>query len=87
VLLRAHHQALVPFMALVEQVMTTEPDTSAKRVFWIVDNGSSHRARPHRQARPPVPQRGHGAHTGRRLVAEPTKHERHETTAALAAAA
>ncbi|HEY2764632.1 MAG TPA: IS630 family transposase [Pseudonocardiaceae bacterium] len=32
-----------PFMALVEQVMTTEPYASATRVFWIVDNGSSHR--------------------------------------------
>jgi transposase len=32
-----------PFMALVEQVMTQEPYKSAKRVFWIVDNGSSHR--------------------------------------------
>jgi transposase len=31
-----------PFGALVEQVMTTEPYASAKRVFWIVDNGSSH---------------------------------------------
>jgi transposase len=34
---------IVPFMALVEQVMTIEPYASAKRVFWIVDNGSSHR--------------------------------------------
>jgi transposase len=34
---------IVPFGRLVEQVMTTEPYTSAKRVFWIVDNGSSHR--------------------------------------------
>jgi hypothetical protein len=34
---------IVPFMALVEQVMTNEPYASAKRVFWIVDNGSSHR--------------------------------------------
>lgn len=34
---------IVPFMALVEQVMTTEPYASAKRVFWVVDNGSSHR--------------------------------------------
>lgn len=34
---------IVPFMALAEQVMTTEPYASAKRVFWIVDNGSSHR--------------------------------------------
>ncbi len=32
-----------PFQALVEQVMTQEPYASAKRVFWIVDNGSSHR--------------------------------------------
>jgi hypothetical protein len=30
-------------MALVEQVMTREPYASATRVFWIVDNGSSHR--------------------------------------------
>ena len=30
-------------MSLAEQVMTTEPYASAKRVFWIVDNGSSHR--------------------------------------------
>jgi len=28
---------------LVEQVMTAEPYASADRVFWIVDNGSSHR--------------------------------------------
>ncbi|MEO3802042.1 hypothetical protein [Nonomuraea sp. B1E8] len=28
-------------MDLVEQVMTQEPYASAKRVFWIVDNGSS----------------------------------------------
>jgi transposase len=34
---------ITPFMALVEQVMTTEPYASAKRVFWVVDNGSSHR--------------------------------------------
>ena len=31
-----------PFGRLVEQVMTTEPYASARRVFWIVDNGSSH---------------------------------------------
>ncbi len=34
---------IVPFMSLVEQVMTQEPYASAKRVFWVVDNGSSHR--------------------------------------------
>jgi transposase len=32
-----------PFARLVEQVMTTEPYASADRVFWVVDNGSSHR--------------------------------------------
>jgi transposase len=36
---------IVPFMALVEKVMTTEPYASAKRVFWVVDNGSSHRGK------------------------------------------
>ncbi|WP_327170553.1 IS630 family transposase [Streptomyces sp. NBC_01336] len=32
-----------PFMTLVAQVVSQEPYASAKRVFWIVDNGSSHR--------------------------------------------
>ncbi len=32
-----------PFSRLVTQVMTSEPYASADRVFWIVDNGSSHR--------------------------------------------
>lgn len=32
-----------PFTALVDQVMTCEPYASARRVFWVVDNGSSHR--------------------------------------------
>jgi transposase len=36
---------ITPFAALAEQVMTTEPYASARRVFWIVDNGSSHRGR------------------------------------------
>jgi DDE superfamily endonuclease len=35
-----------PFDRLVEQVMTTEPYISAQRVFWVVDNGSSHRGQP-----------------------------------------
>jgi hypothetical protein len=34
---------IAPFARLVEQVMTTEPYASADRVFWITDNGSSHR--------------------------------------------
>jgi len=34
-----------PFDRLVWQVMTKEPYASARRVFWVVDNGSSHRGR------------------------------------------
>jgi hypothetical protein len=34
-----------PFGRLVDDVMTTEPYTSARTVFWIVDNGSSHAGR------------------------------------------
>ncbi len=34
-----------PFGRLVEQVMTQEPYASARKVFWVVDNGSSHRGK------------------------------------------
>jgi hypothetical protein len=34
---------IVPFGRLVHQVMEQEPYRSAHRVFWVVDNGSSHR--------------------------------------------
>ncbi len=34
---------IAPFEKLVSQVMNLEPYASAKRVFWIMDNGSSHR--------------------------------------------
>lgn len=34
---------IAPFARLVEQVMRQEPYCSAPRVFWIMDNGSSHR--------------------------------------------
>ena len=34
---------IAAFDRLVRQVMTKEPYASARRVFWIVDNGSSHR--------------------------------------------
>jgi hypothetical protein len=34
---------IASFGRLVEQVMKTEPYRSAERVFWVVDNGSSHR--------------------------------------------
>ena len=32
-----------PFERLVRQVMSQQPYRSASRVFWVVDNGSSHR--------------------------------------------
>jgi hypothetical protein len=34
---------IAPFDRLVAQVMTVAPYRTARRVFWIVDNGSSHR--------------------------------------------
>jgi hypothetical protein len=34
---------ITPFDRLVKDVMSQEPYRSARRVFWIVDNGSSHR--------------------------------------------
>ena len=40
---RAPSTGIEPFTALVNKVMTREPYASARRVFWIVDNGASHR--------------------------------------------
>jgi hypothetical protein len=37
------HTGIEPFGRLVDQVMTQEPYRTAARVFWLVDNGSSHR--------------------------------------------
>ncbi len=34
---------LAPFGRLVDQVMAAAPYRKARRVFWVVDNGSSHR--------------------------------------------
>lgn len=36
---------IAPFARLVEQVMSTEPYASAHRVYWVADNGSSHRGK------------------------------------------
>lgn len=35
-----------PFGRLVDQVMSQKPYKTANRVFWIIDNGSSHRGQP-----------------------------------------
>jgi len=50
-----------PFDRLVSQVMTVEPYASARRVFWVVDNGPSHRGRPSIE-------RLEGAHRNLRLI-------------------
>lgn len=34
---------IAPFERLVEQVMSPAPYSTARRVFWVMDNGSSHR--------------------------------------------
>ncbi len=36
---------IVPFGRLVDQVMQVEPYRSARTVYWVVDNGSSHAGR------------------------------------------
>jgi len=38
----AEKTGIVPFMKLVERVMTLDPYASARSVYWVVDNGSSH---------------------------------------------
>ena len=45
---------IAPFDRLVEDVMAQEPYRSARRVFWIFDNGSSHRG-PKAEQRLPSP--------------------------------
>jgi len=34
---------IAPFERLVDQVMSQSPYNTARRVFWVMDNGSSHR--------------------------------------------
>ena len=38
-----HKTGIAPFERLVDQVMRQPPYNEARRVFWIMDNGSSHR--------------------------------------------
>jgi DDE superfamily endonuclease len=40
-----HKTGIAPFERLVTQVMRQQPYRSARRVFWIADNGSSHRGK------------------------------------------
>jgi DDE superfamily endonuclease len=43
--LMAQISGIVPFDRLVDEVMAQEPYRSAPRVFWVLDNGSSHRGK------------------------------------------
>ena len=38
----ADKTGILPFMTLADRVMSMEPYRSARTVFWVVDNGSSH---------------------------------------------
>jgi hypothetical protein len=40
---------IAPFGRLVEQALSQKPYRSARRLFWVVDNGSSHRGEASRQ--------------------------------------
>jgi hypothetical protein len=60
-----------PFTELVEKVMTTQPYASARRVFWIVDNGSTHRTVIDRADDPSLAHRGAGAPADPRVLAQP----------------
>jgi len=44
-----HTTGIAPFERLVSQVMAQEPYRCAPRVFWIMDNGSSHRGQSSRR--------------------------------------
>ena len=60
-----------PFGRLVEQVMASEPYASATRVFWIVDNGSSHRGQASIAAGGSVGQPAPGPPANPRVLAQP----------------
>ena len=61
-----------PFEKLVAHVMTTAPYASARRVFWVVDNGSSHNgASSIERMQTTWPTATPCAPTGARLLAQP----------------
>ena len=73
-----------PFTVLAEKVMTSEPYASARRVFWVVDNGCSHRgwtaaARLHAA----FPNAHHDPPARARVVAEPGGATRSRTSAVM----
>ena len=64
---------IAEFGELVTQIITQEPYASADRVFWIVDNGSSHRGQKAVDRLAKQSQRDDGAHPGSRDLAEPVR--------------
>ncbi len=62
-----------PFERLVAQVMTSEPHAFADRVFWIVDNGSSHRGSLDRADDQGPAHRVSGPHPGACVMVEPVR--------------
>ena len=66
---------IAPFERLVDQVMSQPPYNEARRVFWIMDNGSSHRGAALRCARlqrkPSAP--GSRPRPGPRQLAQPDR--------------
>jgi hypothetical protein len=62
-----------PFDRLVAQVMTQPPYRDARRVFWIMDNGSSHRGQPCVKRLTHVSQRGPRSRPDSRELAQPDR--------------
>ena len=63
-----------PFDRLVDDVMTQEPYRSARRVFWIMDNGSAHRgAKGDARLAGPLAHAASGAHSAARELVEPDR--------------
>jgi hypothetical protein len=57
---------------LVEQVMTQEPYRSARRVFWVMDNGSGYRGK-RAAKRLKMQWPNAGKHSGSRQLAQPDR--------------
>jgi hypothetical protein len=65
---------IAAFDRLVEQVMAQEPYRSARRVFWITDNGSAHRGpEGRRAAAATLAQSDPGPHASARELAQPDR--------------
>ena len=65
---------IAPFERLVEQVMRQSPYKEARRVFWVMDNGSSHRGEASNSAAHPSSSAiGPGPWPGARELAQPNR--------------